>query len=102
MKAFQNFVGSRLVFFHNAPFETGFLKKATSQTRLRFANPIRDATNGPCRLALTGNLQTDSVGGACQGADAVSPSTGRREDCSGGVDGRSGEDAAKLKAEQAG
>ena len=42
MKAFQNFVGSRPVFFHNAPFDTGFLKKAASQTRLRFANPIRD------------------------------------------------------------
>lgn len=42
MRAFLAFVGSRPVFFHNAPFDSGFLKMASAQTGLTFANAVHD------------------------------------------------------------
>jgi len=42
MKAFAVFVGSHPVFFHNAPFDHGFIKKMVSQTKVKFANPVYD------------------------------------------------------------
>jgi DNA polymerase-3 subunit epsilon len=42
MKAFLAFVESHPVYFHNAPFDAGFLKKASAATRLKFANPVHD------------------------------------------------------------
>ncbi len=42
MKAFAVFVGRRPVFFHNAPFDRGFIKKAGSLAKVKFANPIHD------------------------------------------------------------
>lgn len=42
MKAFVAFVGSRPVFFHNAPFDLNFIKRASGLTKLKFANPVHD------------------------------------------------------------
>jgi DNA polymerase-3 subunit epsilon len=42
MKSFLNFVGTRPVFFHNAPFDSTFLKKASALTGLQFSNPVYD------------------------------------------------------------
>jgi len=42
MKAFAAFVGPRPVFFHNAPFDRGFIKKAGSLAKVKFANPVHD------------------------------------------------------------
>jgi DNA polymerase-3 subunit epsilon len=39
---FLDFVGAHPVFFHNAPFDAGFLKQACSQTKRKFANPVHD------------------------------------------------------------
>jgi DNA polymerase-3 subunit epsilon len=42
MKAFAAFVGAHPVFFHNAPFDQGFIKKAASQAKVKFVNPVYD------------------------------------------------------------
>lgn len=42
IKAFAAFVGTNPVFFHNAPFDYGFIKKAASQAKVRFVNPVHD------------------------------------------------------------
>lgn len=42
MKAFAAFVGAYPVFFHNAPFDQGFIKKAASQASVKFVNPVHD------------------------------------------------------------
>jgi DNA polymerase-3 subunit epsilon len=42
MRAFVAFVGPHPVFFHNAPFDLGFIKKASSLTKVKFANPVHD------------------------------------------------------------
>lgn len=42
LKAHLAFVGVRLVFFHNAPFDIRFIKVAASTTRLKFADPLHD------------------------------------------------------------
>lgn len=42
MKAFAAFVGALPVFFHNAPFDQGFIKKAASQAKVKFVNPVHD------------------------------------------------------------
>ena len=42
MKAFAAFVRAHPVFFHNAPFDLGFVKKAARQTNVKFVNPVHD------------------------------------------------------------
>lgn len=42
LKAFAEFVGSQPLFFHNAPFDQGFLKKASTQAKVRLGNPVHD------------------------------------------------------------
>lgn len=39
---FLDFAGTHPVFFHNAPFDAGFLKQACSQTKKKFLNPVHD------------------------------------------------------------
>ncbi|WP_291518718.1 3'-5' exonuclease [Acidovorax sp.] len=39
---FRDFVGSAPVFFHNAPFDEGFLRSATVAAGAPFSNPIHD------------------------------------------------------------
>ena len=40
--AFLAFVGTQSVFFHNAPFDQGFLKRATAASKKKFSNPVHD------------------------------------------------------------
>jgi DNA polymerase III subunit epsilon len=42
MRKFAEFVSSHPLFFHNAPFDQGFLKKASAQTKVKLANPVHD------------------------------------------------------------
>ena len=42
MKAFTAFVGAHPVFFHNAPFDQGFIKAATDRIGVKFSNPVHD------------------------------------------------------------
>lgn len=42
MKAFVKFVGTDPVFFHNAAFDQGFIKRAASQAKVKFADPVHD------------------------------------------------------------
>lgn len=42
IKAFATFVGTRPVFFHNAPFDQSFIKKASSLGKVKFSNPVHD------------------------------------------------------------
>lgn len=39
---FRGFVGSAPVFFHNAPFDEGFLRSATLAAGAPFTNPVHD------------------------------------------------------------
>ena len=39
---FLAFVGTRPVFFHNAPFDAGFLSQASKQSKMKFSNPVHD------------------------------------------------------------
>ncbi|MDY0301433.1 MAG: 3'-5' exonuclease [Trichlorobacter sp.] len=41
-KAFVEFVDSYPIFFHNAPFDHGFIKKAGAQVRVPFSNQVYD------------------------------------------------------------
>jgi DNA polymerase-3 subunit epsilon len=42
MKAFAAFVGAYPIFFHNAPFDQRFIKKAASLSNVKFVNPVYD------------------------------------------------------------
>jgi DNA polymerase-3 subunit epsilon len=42
MTAFAEFVGSQPLFFHNALFDQGFLKKAGAQAKVKLANAVHD------------------------------------------------------------
>ncbi len=50
---FLDFVGAHPVFFHNAPFDAGLLKRACSQTKKKFTNPVHD-TLQMARMAWPG------------------------------------------------
>lgn len=40
--AFTAFVGAYPIFFHNAPFDQGFLSKTASRADVKFVNPVHD------------------------------------------------------------
>ncbi|MEN9493519.1 MAG: hypothetical protein RJA63_3968 [Pseudomonadota bacterium] len=42
MDAFLAFVGPQPVFFHNAPFDQGFLKRTGAAAKKKFSNPVHD------------------------------------------------------------
>lgn len=42
MKAFVEFVGPQPLFFHNAPFDQGFLKKAAARAKVKLNNETHD------------------------------------------------------------
>lgn len=72
MKSFQAFVGSRPVFFHNAPFDESFLKKAASQTQQKFANPVHDTL--PLARAAWPSLGTYKLAALAEHIGATVPS----------------------------
>jgi len=42
MQAFVEFVGAHPLFFHNAPFDQGFLKKAGARVKVNLGNSVHD------------------------------------------------------------
>lgn len=42
MAAFMEFIGSRPIFFHNAPFDLGFLRQVEAVTKQKFSNQLHD------------------------------------------------------------
>lgn len=42
LDAFLTFVGTQPVFFHNAPFDQEFLKRAAAASKKKFSNPVHD------------------------------------------------------------
>jgi DNA polymerase-3 subunit epsilon len=42
LAAFLSHIGERPVFFHNAPFDQGFLSAASTKTKLKFKNAVHD------------------------------------------------------------
>lgn len=42
MQSFVDFIGSRAVFIHNADFDLAFLRRASEQTQVTFANQVHD------------------------------------------------------------
>jgi DNA polymerase-3 subunit epsilon len=42
IKEFVQFVGTHPVFFHNAPFDEGFIKKAATHANVKWINPVHD------------------------------------------------------------
>jgi DNA polymerase-3 subunit epsilon len=42
MRTFTEFVGAQPLFFHNSPFDQGFLKKASVQTKVKLINVVHD------------------------------------------------------------
>jgi DNA polymerase III subunit epsilon len=77
MRAFAAFVGTRPVFFHNAPFDQGFIKKAAIQAKVKFVNPIHDTLPLARQAWPSGHVQAGHGGGACRGPGANAPSTPR-------------------------
>lgn len=78
MKEFAAFVGTHPVFFHNAPFDQGFIKKAASQAKVRFVNPVHD-TLALARQAWP-SLATYKLATLAQHVGAVVPTHRALED----------------------
>ncbi len=72
MAEFLAFIGSRPVFFHNAPFDVGFLLKASIQTRQKFTNPVHDTL--PLARATWPNLGTYKLSAIAEYIRAPLPS----------------------------
>ena len=71
MTAFLAFVGSHPVFFHNAPFDAGFLKQAGAQARLKFSNPVHDTL--AMAWAVWPSLGTYKLGALAEHVGAPAP-----------------------------
>ncbi len=71
MRAFLAFVGSCPVFFHNAPFDQGFMKTAGAQARLKFANPVHDTL--PLARAAWPSLGTYKLTALAEHIGATAP-----------------------------
>jgi DNA polymerase III epsilon subunit-like protein len=72
MKAFAAFVGAHPVFFHNAPFDQGFIKKAASQASVKFVNPVHDTL--PLAREAWPSLVTYKLNALAQHVGAPAPS----------------------------
>jgi DNA polymerase III subunit epsilon len=78
MKAFAAFVGEHPVFFHNAPFDKGFIKKAASQAKVKFINPVHDTL--PLARQAWPSLATYKLATLAQHVGAVVPKHRALED----------------------
>ena len=63
--------GSHPVFFHNAPFDVGFLKQATAQSQLKFSNPVHDTL--PMAWAVWPSLGTYKLGALAEHIGVPAP-----------------------------
>jgi DNA polymerase-3 subunit epsilon len=71
MKAFAMFAGAHPVFFHNAPFDKKFIKKAISLTKMNFDNPIHDTL--PMARQAWPSLSTYNLASLAQHVAAPAP-----------------------------
>lgn len=78
MKAFAAFVGAYPIFFHNAPFDQGFLKKAASRANMKFENPVHDTL--PLARQAWPSLDTYKLATLAQRAGAAVPTHRALED----------------------
>lgn len=72
MRDFLSFTGSHPVFFHNAPFDNGFLKKASAKTNMKFANAVHDTL--PMARQAWPSLGTYKLAALAEHIGAVAPS----------------------------
>ena len=72
MRDFLSFTGSHPVFFHNAPFDNGFLKKASAKTNMKFANTVHDTL--PMARQAWPSLGTYKLAALAEHIGAVAPS----------------------------
>lgn len=72
MRDFLSFTGSHPVFFHNAPFDNGFLKKASAKTNMKFANTVHDTL--PMARQAWPSLGTYKLAALAEHIGAVTPS----------------------------
>ncbi len=78
MKAFTAFVGTHPIFFHNAPFDQAFIKKAASQAKVKFVNPVHDTL--PLVRRAWPSLTTYKLTTLAQHVGAVAPTHRALED----------------------
>lgn len=71
LAAFLDHVGERPVFFHNAPFDQGFLSAACTKTRLKFKNRVYDTL--PLARRAWPSLGTYRLGALAEQVGAVAP-----------------------------
>lgn len=71
LKAFTAFVGDRPVFFHNSPFDHGFLNKAASLVKVKFPNPVHDTL--PMAREAWPSLRTYKLAALAEHAGATAP-----------------------------
>lgn len=78
MKEFAAFVGAYPVFFHNAPFDHGFLKKAASQAKVKWVNPVHDTL--PLARQAWPSLATYKLATLAEHVGAMTPTHRALED----------------------
>lgn len=71
MNAFAEFVGTQPLFFHNAPFDQSFLKKAGAQTKVALANPIHNTL--PLARQAWPSLDTYKLASLAEHVGATAP-----------------------------
>jgi len=72
LSAFLEHVGERPVFFHNAPFDQGFLARAATLTKLKFRNKVHDTL--PLARQAWPSLGTYKLGMLAEHVGAAAPS----------------------------
>lgn len=69
--AFLAFAGAHPVFFHNAPFDHGFLKQAATASKVKFCNPVHDTL--PLARRAWPELGGYKLGGLAEHVGAPAP-----------------------------
>jgi DNA polymerase-3 subunit epsilon len=72
LATFFSYIGNRPVFFHNAPFDQGFLSVASAKTKLRFKNAVHDTL--PVARCVWPSLGTYKLGVLAEHVGAAKPS----------------------------
>jgi len=71
LAAFLNYLGERHVFFHNAPFDQGFLNAACAKTGIKFNNIVHDTL--PMARCAWPSLNSYKLGALAKHVGAVAP-----------------------------
>jgi DNA polymerase-3 subunit epsilon len=72
MRDFLSFVGKHPVFFHNAPFDAGFMKSASARAKLKFDNSVHDTL--PMARQVWPSLGTYKLAALAEHVGAPAPS----------------------------